>query len=101
VKHVVFETLVKKVVVEEQGERRISKSCDFRLRFSLGGARRSMLNTSSFHLERCCEVVYRVFGMVLEEFSRCADIDAFGMIVITNVVKVEAFCMSKKLLKVL
>ena len=46
-------------------------------------------------------MVYRVFGMVLEEFPRCADIDAFGMIVITNVVKVEAFCMSKKLLKVL
>lgn len=78
-KHVVLETLVKKVVVEEQGERRISKRCDFRLRFSLGGARRPMLNTSSFHLERRCEVVYGVIWVVPEELPICADIDTFGI----------------------
>ena len=77
-KHVVLETPVKKVVVEEQSERRIRKRCDFRLRFSLGGGRRSMLNTSSFHLERRCEVVYGVVGVVPEEFPRCAGIGTFG-----------------------
>ena len=43
-----------------------------------------MLNTSWFHSERHVEVVYRVVGMILEEFPRCADIDAFGMIVINQ-----------------
>ena len=56
-----------------------------------------MLNTSSFHLERRCKVVYLVVGVVPEEFPRCADIDSFG-IVINNVAKVEAFWMSEKLL---
>ena len=56
-----------------------------------------MLNISSFHLERRCEVVYGVVGVVPEEFPRCADIDSFG-IVINNVAKVEAFWMSEKLL---
>ena len=73
-KHVVLETPVKKIVVQELGERRISKRCDFRLRFSLGGARRSMSNTSSFHLERRCEVVNGVVGVVPEEFP-CWDSD--------------------------
>ena len=37
-----------------------------------------MLNISSFHLERRCEVVYGVVGVVPEEFPRCADIGTFG-----------------------
>ena len=54
-----------------------------------------MLNISSFHLERRCEVVYGVVGVVPEEFPRCADIGAFG-IVINNVAKVEDFGCRKK-----
>ena len=58
-----------------------------------------MLNISSIHLERRCEVVRRVVGVVPEETPRCADIDSLGK-VINKVAKVEAFLMRKKLLKV-
>ena len=56
-----------------------------------------MFTIPSFHLERRCEVVYLVVGVVPEEFPRCADIDSFG-IVINNVAEVEAFWMTKKFL---
>jgi hypothetical protein len=55
------------------------------------------MNTSSFHSERRLEVVYRVVGVIPDDFPRCADIGTFG-IVINNVAKVEAFWMSEKLL---
>ena len=53
------------------------------------------MNTLSFHSERRLEVVYRVVGVVPEEFPRCADFGILG-IVMNNVAKVEAFWISKK-----
>ena len=53
------------------------------------------MTTLSFHSERRLEVVYRVVGVIPDDFPRCADIGTFG-IVINNVAKVEAFWISKK-----
>ena len=55
------------------------------------------MNTLSFHSERRLEVVYRVLGVIPDDFPRCADIGTFG-IVINNVAKVEAFFMLEKIL---